>query len=240
MDRHIDRHAWSGDFYGKMKRYAIVKELLDFKYPFCHHEDMARVFVNRKLAKKMFNGLKTMHNLGIFVGDIKHDNISWGKYVDFSRSWTVPHPFAADPEAFCFEGSPNRDAINLEEMVHGEDGWNIVFPHNKIHDRLLPTRKCARKLRSNKGLSKNEIFGKCIGKWPGHPEDFSYEKSGKLYRRVTGSVHKPGRLKPTERPEPIKCEPCRNKYRFSDSKLLVRSDATIRSSVLSLCERVFQ
>ncbi|KAK8108024.1 uncharacterized protein PG998_010037 [Apiospora kogelbergensis] len=78
MDRHIDRHAWSGDFYGKMKRYAIVKELLDFKYPFCHHEDMARVFVNRKLAKKMFNGLKTMHNLGIFVGDIKHDNISWG------------------------------------------------------------------------------------------------------------------------------------------------------------------
>ncbi|KAK8025396.1 hypothetical protein PG990_003219 [Apiospora arundinis] len=141
MDRHIDDFDWSEEYYGKRKRYAIVKELLDFTYTMCMHEDMARVFGTRKQAKKTFDGLKIMHKLGISLGDIKEDNVSWGKYVDFSRSWTAPHPFAADPAALCIEGPPSHDAASLEEMVHGEDGWNDIFPENKIRDRLLPNRE---------------------------------------------------------------------------------------------------
>ncbi|KAK7921395.1 hypothetical protein PG985_009417 [Apiospora marii] len=204
MDRHISKQAW---FRGR-KRYAIVKELLDFDYPRCCHEDIRRVFVSPKMVKETFQGLRTMHRLGIFVGDIKEDNISGGKYVDFSRSWTAPHPYTADPGKFSSEGPPFRDADNLEVMVHGEDGWNELFPAEKILDRLLPSLEHLGKLRSNKGLSEGEILEKCFDSWPGHPENFTYDRAKKLFRWGKFPGRKAKHLKTTKHLERWNCEPC--------------------------------
>lgn len=214
MDRHISKHAW---LRGR-KRYAIVKELLDFDYPRCCHEDVRRIFVSPKMVKKTFQGLKTMHNLGIFVGDIKEDNICGGKYVDFSRSWTAPHPFTADPGKFSSEGPPFQDAENLEFMVHGEDGWNEFFPAEKISDRLLPSLEHLGKLRSSRGLSEGDILEKCFNAWSGHPENFTYQKAKKRFRRGTHPSRKTEHSKASEPLEQWKCGPCEKRREMQRAK----------------------
>ncbi|KAK8087261.1 hypothetical protein PG994_002235 [Apiospora phragmitis] len=197
---------WSDEYYGVgRKRYAIVKELLDFEYAKCKHEEMARVFGSPKLVVKGLKGLKTIHNLGIFVGDIKQDNFSWGKYVDFSRPWTAPHPFATG--GFSDEGPPYQDACSLEDIVHCKRGWNDTFPNNKVWDRLLPNEKYLKKLRSSKGLSRDQIELQCLEYWSGRPEAFSYEKARKLYRRTTVSERK------TKPFQPWKCGRCQTRSR---------------------------
>ncbi|KAK7977268.1 hypothetical protein PG988_004758 [Apiospora saccharicola] len=214
MDRHISKYAW----HRGRKRYAIVKELLDFGYTRCCHEEIRRVFASLKLVKRTFQGLKTMHNLGIFVGDIKEDNISEGKYVDFSRSWTAPHPYTANPGKLSGEGPPSWDADNLEEMVHGEDGWNAFFPAEKIWDRLLPSLEYLAKLRSSKGLSEGQIQGRCYNAWSGHPEDFTYQKARKLFGQVTDPGRKSEHLKTTEYIERWKCEACERRREMQRAK----------------------
>ncbi|KAK3297424.1 kinetochore Sim4 complex subunit FTA2-domain-containing protein [Chaetomium fimeti] len=59
---------------------AIVKELVP------------RGGLNPNLAQGMWADLKSLHSLGIFVGDTHGGNFMGGKLVDFSRSWTMYHP----------------------------------------------------------------------------------------------------------------------------------------------------
>lgn len=59
---------------------AIVKELVP------------RDGLNPNIAQGMWADLKSLHSLGILVGDTHGRNFLSGKLVDFSRSWTMYHP----------------------------------------------------------------------------------------------------------------------------------------------------
>lgn len=60
---------------------AIVKDFIDHDVPFSPSQ-----------VPDMWKDLEYLHKLGILVRDIHVFNYIGGKLVDFSRSWTVPHP----------------------------------------------------------------------------------------------------------------------------------------------------
>lgn len=226
MDHEIYNNRWLPG----RNRYAMVKELLDSDDPECDHEDIRRVFVSPKISKKVQKGLRTIHDLGIFVSDIKMENLTWGKHIDFSSSWIAPHPFFADPRGLM--GAPGAwwDAHMLDEMVHSkrqtsdlESSWNIAFPAEKVWDRLIPGPEHIGKLRSSKGLSEEAIQEKCYDQWPGHPENFSYQVARRQFGRALDSARQTERLKATERPEPWICEPCERERREEEALKKERS-----------------
>ncbi|KAK8133677.1 hypothetical protein PG984_005689 [Apiospora sp. TS-2023a] len=157
MDNHIDKYGWSDGVSVGRKRYAIVKELVDFPTSnSCLHVDMLKMMVSPRVVKQAFRGLRTMHDLGILVGDIKGDSMSGGKHVDLSRARTAPHPalpkdFADDPWKWSRNGGALMDARDLEETVFGEDGWNDLFSGNKIWDPI-ETIKSFNALEAIKGF----------------------------------------------------------------------------------------
>ncbi|KAK7947981.1 kinetochore sim4 complex subunit FTA2 domain-containing protein [Apiospora aurea] len=223
MDTQIDKYGWPEEYFGKRKRYAIVKELVDFPTDkSCAHEDMLRMLTSPKVVKMAFGGMKIMHDLGIFIGDVKHNNVAGGKHIDFSRARTAPHPalpknFTDDPFTWSSYGGPDRDAMYFEELVHGKGGWNDHFPNNKIWDRLFPSPHYIGKPRSSKGLSYDTLLDKCIDyRWPGRPELFTYEKAKKLLRHVTDSARKPEGSEQSENrgyPKRLEiCKLCKDRY----------------------------
>ncbi|KAK3291783.1 kinetochore Sim4 complex subunit FTA2-domain-containing protein [Chaetomium fimeti] len=60
---------------------AIVKDLAESQEPF-----------TAKQVPDMWADLKELHELGILVRDIRIFNYLGGKLIDFSRSWSTPHP----------------------------------------------------------------------------------------------------------------------------------------------------
>ena len=77
---------------------AIVKELIRSKKRFSR-------------VAQMREDLITLHNMGVYVEDIREDNYIDGKLVDFSRSRTRPH-MMLDPDI------RSQDLIDLE--IRGE------------------------------------------------------------------------------------------------------------------------
>ncbi|KAK8039463.1 hypothetical protein PG993_007874 [Apiospora rasikravindrae] len=144
MDSQIDDWGWSGKDDVGRKRYAIVKELVDMHSDTsCLHIRYLKSMVDTRVAKKAFKGLKTIHDLGILVGDIKEDSMCEGKHVDLSRARTAPHPalpknFAENPFMWHINGGAFTDARDLEELVLRKGGWNYAFPANKLWDRIFP------------------------------------------------------------------------------------------------------
>ncbi|KAK8094849.1 hypothetical protein PG997_001534 [Apiospora hydei] len=219
MDTQIDETGWSGEDDVGRKRYAIVKELLDMQTDTsCVHIRYLKSMVDTRVAKRAFKGLKTMHDLGILVGDIKEDSMCEGKHVDLSRARAAPHPalpkdFADNPFEWHVNGGAFQDARDFEELVLRKHGWNYAFPANKLWDRIFPNPDYIGKLRSSDGLSPDQVRRKCLGNgWPGHPELFSYEKAKKRFRYVPASGRKPrrpGRSRSSRHSKlPDRCELC--------------------------------
>ncbi|KAK4096568.1 hypothetical protein N658DRAFT_501424 [Parathielavia hyrcaniae] len=85
-DAKADKALNGHDFWRRQEEHrglpvrAIVKELVP------------RGALNPNIAQGMWADLKSLHSLGIFVGDTHGGNYLGGKLVDFSRSWTMYHP----------------------------------------------------------------------------------------------------------------------------------------------------
>lgn len=105
---------------------AIVKELVEKGTP---------DFVSAQVPQ-MYDDLETLHSLGILVRDINPHNYLGGRLIDFSRSWTMPHPCllnATDP-SICEE---RKDELR--------QFWNMLWawsnrndPDLQVPERLKP------------------------------------------------------------------------------------------------------
>jgi hypothetical protein len=77
----------NGDAWGRFDEHhhlpvrAIVKDFVDVHIPFSPSH-----------VSDMWKDLEDLHKLGILVHDIHVFNYINGKLIDFSRSWTMPHP----------------------------------------------------------------------------------------------------------------------------------------------------
>lgn len=105
---------------------AIVKELVDHGTP---------DFVSSQVPQ-MYDDLETLHSLGILVRDINTSNYLGGRLIDFSRSWTMPHP--------CLVNAM-ESSIREERKDELRQFWNMLWawsnnndPDLDVPERLQP------------------------------------------------------------------------------------------------------
>ncbi|KAK8068905.1 hypothetical protein PG994_005521 [Apiospora phragmitis] len=138
---------------------ALVKEFIDF-------EKFARLdLVNNinlwllvpaidslKTARTLFKHVVTLHRLGILHRDINASNIVKGRFLDFSCSWTKPHP-CLDMNQIESARSPYNqlgvsDADGVDAMI---DIWNKFHPPKcRIWLRAAANHQYLTRLRSHK------------------------------------------------------------------------------------------
>lgn len=99
---------------------AIVKELVDHGTP---------DFVSEQVPQ-MYDDLETLHSLGILIRDIGPCNYLGGRLIDFSRSWTMPHP--------CLENATDR-GICEERKKELRQFWNMLGACSERNDPDLQT-----------------------------------------------------------------------------------------------------
>ncbi|KAK4147063.1 uncharacterized protein C8A04DRAFT_24854 [Dichotomopilus funicola] len=106
-DAKADKALNGHDFWRRQEEHrglpvrAIVKELVP------------RGELNPNIAQGMWAGLKSLHSLGIFVGDTHGGNYLGGKLVDFSRSWTMYHPAMVQIQHNIREGMMSEELQDL-------------------------------------------------------------------------------------------------------------------------------
>lgn len=100
---------------------AIVKELVPSKA------------LNPNQAQGMWADLKSLHSLGIFVGDTHGGNYLGGKLVDFSRSWTMYHPALVQIHNSTLQGLMLDELQNLLDhyyFLRNNLSRTIAIPHD--------------------------------------------------------------------------------------------------------------
>lgn len=85
---------------------AIVKELAKGEHPFTAEQ-----------VPQMWADLKALHELGILVRDINVFNYLGGKIIDFSRSWSTPHPDYAAIDRYDLRQEKLGDPHGLNKAV---------------------------------------------------------------------------------------------------------------------------
>jgi hypothetical protein len=121
---------------------AILKDFVTDAIPFLPAQ-----------VPEMWEDLEEFHKLGILVRDIHILNYMGGKLIDFSRSWTTPHPSftSAAMHPAALEMERLRDPHDLhravvEWAVSNRWGWNSVAIPNEMTD-------CA------SGIGQNDRYG---------------------------------------------------------------------------------
>ncbi|KAL2139930.1 hypothetical protein VTI28DRAFT_4475 [Corynascus sepedonium] len=100
-----DFWRWMDEHY-KLPVHAIVKTLADDHLPFTPEQ-----------LGDVWRDLEDLHKLGILVRDIKIGNYLGGKLVDFSRSWTMPHPSLEHIHPVELRDQRQRDPDGLEMSI---------------------------------------------------------------------------------------------------------------------------
>jgi hypothetical protein len=81
----------------------------------------------------MWADLKSLHSLGIFVGDTHGGNYLGGKLVDFSRSWTMYHPALVQIRNSILEGLVLEELQDLLDYYYFKKTFGlrtIAIPHD--------------------------------------------------------------------------------------------------------------
>lgn len=107
---------------------AIVKELVDKGTPDFVDKETPD-FVSAQVPQ-MYDDLETLHSLGILLRDINTYNYLGGRLIDFSRSWTMPHP--------CLENAGDR-GICEERKEELRQFWNMLGAWSERNDPDLQT-----------------------------------------------------------------------------------------------------
>lgn len=118
---------------GGCRARAIVKDLAP-----------SHTGVNEKTLNKILRGIAIMNRQGIYNQDIRLDNFSGGRIVDFGSSWTEPHRILdsldkSDKRAAL--GRRMADRAKFDEMVTDEKIPNpkkvfAMHPMERRSDRL--------------------------------------------------------------------------------------------------------
>ena len=95
---------------------------------------------NARIAKRILRNIKTLNALGVYVFDVRSQNIVGGKLVDFSASWTEPHVLFQtrdDDEVFSRK---EEDLVMFDTMMEDLQIQNAP--------RARPNHEYCKKLRS--------------------------------------------------------------------------------------------
>lgn len=167
--------------------WAIVKELIEIRpcsIEISQVRHMSAYFTNKTLPK-MVHGLRKMHKVGIWVRDIHYKNYRAGILIDFSRAWTMPHPYLKreimDNERMIPpEESLVVDAIEMDEII---DWWNKEHPQeaDKVWVRMLANEDYRWKTRAGRLRAVHDQY-------PYRPEEYDWQRAEKA--RGVGSRKK--------------------------------------------------
>ena len=132
--------------------WAIVKDLEPWHEPPPRHSfthDMEAHFTKELIG--MVRGLRKLHQVGIWVGDIHASNYRQGRLIDFSYAVTMPHPYLKrkimdDENKVPEEEHLVIDAYQMDIIV---DWWNAKHPRDadKIWERVMPNSEYRHKTR---------------------------------------------------------------------------------------------
>ncbi|KAI1130651.1 kinetochore Sim4 complex subunit FTA2-domain-containing protein [Nemania abortiva] len=161
---------------------ALVKDLIHIPTDL-RWVDEFKLIMNPRIARKAIKDLKTIHRLGVCVGDISTNNFIYGKHIEFSYAWTAPHPLLTRQFGDDFGGLRRhfKDTEAMDELI---DDWNRMHPNRKIWVRCEPSEEYRDKLRKRRRAED-------WWDWDVNPADFDYEKAQKRF----------GRLKAVEAPQ---------------------------------------
>ncbi|EAQ82978.1 predicted protein [Chaetomium globosum CBS 148.51] len=109
---------------------AIVKDLVKGGHPFAAEQ-----------ISQMWADLKALHELGIMVRDTNVFNYLNGKIIDFSRSWSTPHPGYAAIDRYDLREERSGEPHGLSKaVIEWGIGSHWVWDQVVIPDELV---KCA-------------------------------------------------------------------------------------------------
>jgi hypothetical protein len=97
--------------------------------------------INARSIRKILRDIQTLNKLGIYVGDVRTDNFSAGKLVDFGLSSTEPHCILESFGQVGLRDSRLKDLAMFKEMVEKE-GLDLTPV------RAMPNAEDGLKLRS--------------------------------------------------------------------------------------------
>ncbi|KAK8115799.1 hypothetical protein PG984_012301 [Apiospora sp. TS-2023a] len=189
-------HSWTDDWcYHKVHAgqplKALVKEFIDFKNltrPDLDNNLNIQLLVpaidSHKTARTLFNNMATLHRLGILQRDINASNVVKGRFLDFSCSWTKPHP-CLDTKQIESAKSPYdqlgvSDADALDAMI---DIWNEYQPHKlRMWLRAAANHKYLERLRSyaNRYKDRDPYLWEWTQCYRGRPDLYDWEGSDDL------------------------------------------------------------
>jgi hypothetical protein len=107
---------------------AIVKEFVTTHEPFSSAQ-----------VPDLWKDLEDLHSLGILVRDIGVGNYLGGKLIDFSRSWTMPHPCLEyiHPDTLCDvrqEEPLSLDGAIVDWGIENDWNWDQVKRPQELQD----------------------------------------------------------------------------------------------------------
>ncbi|KAI0117848.1 kinetochore Sim4 complex subunit FTA2-domain-containing protein [Nemania sp. FL0031] len=152
---------------------ALVKELIHIPTDLKWRDEFA-LSMNPRIARKAIKDLKTLHRLGICVGDISSRNFIFGKHLEFSFAWTAPHPLLTRKYGSNFPPLQRhlKDTSAIDDLI---DDWNRMHPNRKIWVCCEPSLEYRNKLRKR---NRKEVY------WDLNPADFDYEMAENRFGKL--------------------------------------------------------
>ncbi|KAK6840410.1 hypothetical protein PG995_016164 [Apiospora arundinis] len=152
-------HDWAEDWcydevYAGQPIQALVKELIDFDPPDMNANINLRLLIpaidSSKTARTLFNNMVTLHRCGVLHRDINASNVVKGRFLDFSTSWTKPHPCLETKQIESAKSPYDQlgisDADSLDDMI---EIWNKFHPPKlRMWLRAAANHKYLKRLRS--------------------------------------------------------------------------------------------
>ncbi|KAK7975449.1 kinetochore Sim4 complex subunit FTA2-domain-containing protein [Apiospora arundinis] len=184
---------------------ALVKEFIEYdnvgyreKGTNANLRRITRAIDSPTTAKTLLDNMATLHRIGILHRDINNSNVAQGRFLDFSTSWTKPHP-CLDSDQIESTDSPFHqlgitDAYDVDQMI---GHWNQFHPPKlRVWLRAAKNQDFLKRLRSYKTKYKDvkKFMWEWIQEYPGRPDLYKWEpedletkqrkRDSRYYRRL--------------------------------------------------------
>ncbi|KAK8097777.1 uncharacterized protein PG998_013263 [Apiospora kogelbergensis] len=165
---------------------ALVKKFIEYDHVGArergHNSNIRRItraFDSPRVARELLNNMVTLHRIGILHRDINNSNVAQGRFLDFSTSWTKPHPCLDTNQIESVDDPYDQlgitDAYDVDLMI---GHWNRFHPPKlQIWLRAAQNGDYLRRLRSytNKYKEKKNLRWEWTQKYPGRPDLYKWE-----------------------------------------------------------------
>lgn len=174
------------DAYAGRPVQALVKEFIEYDNVGARERGLdanlrrvTRAIDSPKTARALLDNMATLHRIGILHRDINNSNVAQGRFLDFSTSWTKPHP-CLDPEQIESSDSPFHqlgitDAYDVDLMI---GHWNQYHPpKRRLWFRAAQSQEYLKRLRSysKKFKDSRNFIWEWTQEYPGRPDLCKWE-----------------------------------------------------------------